>query len=119
MGARSTGISERITATSPPAASLRLGDPHIRPMNLTDEETLALVNLLERTIRDDPYPLSPRIRVLKAILDKLVEPRPGTNRRRRRNDTRHGREASTGGAGEIRTRPTGDAREYAAAHLVV
>ena len=74
---RSTGISERITATSPPAASLRLGDPHIRPMNLTDEETLALVNLLERTIRDDPYPLSPRIRVLKAILDKLVEPRPG------------------------------------------
>ena len=29
------------------------------------------------------------------------------------------REASTGGAGEIRTRPTGDAREYAAAHLVV
>jgi len=28
-------------------------------MNLTDEETLALVNLLERTIREDLYPLSP------------------------------------------------------------
>jgi hypothetical protein len=46
-------------------------------MNLTDEETLALVNLLESTIRDDPYPLSPRIRALNAILDKLVEPQPG------------------------------------------
>jgi hypothetical protein len=46
-------------------------------MNLTDEEKLALVNLLERTIRDDPYPLSPWIRALKAILDKLVEPQPG------------------------------------------
>jgi hypothetical protein len=46
-------------------------------MNLTDEETLALVNLLERTIREDLYPLSPRVRMLKAILDKLVEPQPG------------------------------------------
>jgi hypothetical protein len=46
-------------------------------MNLTDEETLALVNLLEHTIRDDPYPLSPRVRALKTILEKLVEPRPG------------------------------------------
>ena len=46
-------------------------------MNFTDEETLALVNLLERTIRDDPYPLSPRVHMLKAILDKLVDPRPG------------------------------------------
>jgi hypothetical protein len=52
-------------------------DHHIQQMSLTDEETLALVNLLERTIRDDPYPLSPRVRMLKAILDKLVEPRPG------------------------------------------
>jgi len=40
-------------------------------MNLTDEEKLALVNLLERTIRDDPDPLSPRIRQLQGILDKL------------------------------------------------
>jgi hypothetical protein len=46
-------------------------------MNLTNEERLALVSLLERTIRDDHYPLSPRIRTLKAILDKLVEQRPG------------------------------------------
>ena len=48
-----------------------------RYMNLTDEETLALVNLLEHTIREDAYPLGPRVRMLKGILDKLVEPRPG------------------------------------------
>jgi hypothetical protein len=45
-------------------------------MNLTDEEKLALVNLLERTIRDDPYPLSPRIRQLQGILDKVEPPQP-------------------------------------------
>jgi len=48
-----------------------------RYMNLIDEETLALVNLLEHTIREDPYPLGPRVRMLKGILDKLVEPARG------------------------------------------
>ena len=38
---------------------------------LADEEQLALVADLKRTITDDRYPLSPRIRALQAILDKL------------------------------------------------
>jgi hypothetical protein len=46
-------------------------------LDLTDEENLALIALLERVIRDDPFPLSPRVRVLKTIMDKLVEPPPG------------------------------------------
>ena len=42
---------------------------------LSDNEKLALIDLLKRTIRDDRYPLSPRIRTLRGILKKL-EPRP-------------------------------------------
>ena len=65
-------------------------------MNLTDEEKLALVSLLERRIRDDPYPLSPRVRTLNAIVEKLLDlapggeplpPRPKENARRRKRDT--------------------------------
>jgi hypothetical protein len=41
------------------------------PADLTDEETAALVRLLRDTIDGDRYPLSPRIRTLKAILAKL------------------------------------------------
>ena len=44
-------------------------------LDLTDEETDALASLLRRTIDDDPYPLSPRIQNLKAILAK-VRPEP-------------------------------------------
>jgi hypothetical protein len=44
-------------------------------LDLTEEETAALVALLTRTIMDDRYPLSPRIRALKAILAKL-KPEP-------------------------------------------
>jgi hypothetical protein len=44
------------------------------PVELTDDEKLALVDLLKRTIRDDPYPLSPRVRTLQAILAKLEPP---------------------------------------------
>jgi hypothetical protein len=40
-------------------------------LDLTEEETDALGRLLRRTIRDDRYPLSPRIQTLKAVLDKL------------------------------------------------
>ena len=43
--------------------------------DLTDEEKLALAAELRRVIADDRYPLSPRIRILQGILDKL-EPRP-------------------------------------------
>ena len=44
--------------------------------DLTDEEKLALAAQLRRVIAEDRYPLSPRIRTLQGILDKL-EPRAG------------------------------------------
>jgi hypothetical protein len=37
-------------------------------LDLTDEETLALLNLLTETIETDRYPLSPRIRMLRGNL---------------------------------------------------
>jgi hypothetical protein len=40
-------------------------------LDLTEDEVSALVNLLTRTIDGDRYPLSPRVRTLKAILAKL------------------------------------------------
>jgi hypothetical protein len=40
-------------------------------LDLTDEETLALLNLLTETIDNDRYPLSPRIRMLRGILAKF------------------------------------------------
>jgi hypothetical protein len=44
-------------------------------LDLTDEETEALATLLRRTIDDDRYPLSPRIQILKAVLEK-IRPEP-------------------------------------------
>jgi hypothetical protein len=40
-------------------------------LNLTEEESEALAKALSRTIDDDRYPLSPRIRTLRGILAKL------------------------------------------------
>ena len=40
-------------------------------IDLTDEETFALLNLLVDTIEADRYPMSPRIRLLREILDKF------------------------------------------------
>jgi hypothetical protein len=42
-------------------------------LDLTDEETFALLNLLVETIEGDRYPMSPRIRLLRAILVKCGE----------------------------------------------
>ena len=42
--------------------------PHL---DLDDGQADALATLLTRTIADDHYPLSPRIRTLRAILAKL------------------------------------------------
>ena len=39
-------------------------------LDLTDEETFALLNLLVDTIEADRYPMSPRIRLLREILAK-------------------------------------------------
>jgi hypothetical protein len=43
-------------------------------LELDDDEKAALVALLKRTIAADPYPLSPRVRRLRAILAKLQPP---------------------------------------------
>jgi hypothetical protein len=40
-------------------------------LDLTEEETDAIAKLLSRTIDDDRYPISPRIRTLRGILAKL------------------------------------------------
>jgi hypothetical protein len=40
-------------------------------LDLTEEESEALAKALSRTIDDDRYPLSPRIRTLRGILAKL------------------------------------------------
>jgi hypothetical protein len=48
------------------------------PPDLTDDEKAALIDLLRSTIDEDRFPLSPRIRQLRAILAKLAPepPRP-------------------------------------------
>ena len=40
-------------------------------LDLTDAETLALLNLLTETLEADRYPLSPRSHILRAILTKF------------------------------------------------
>jgi hypothetical protein len=40
-------------------------------LELSDEEAAALKAELKHTISEDRYPLSPRIRTLQAILDKI------------------------------------------------
>jgi hypothetical protein len=42
-------------------------------LDLTDEETRALLNLLTEVIEADRYPNSPRIRLLREILGKCGE----------------------------------------------
>ena len=44
-------------------------------LDITDDETDALATLLRRTIDDDKFPLSPRIQVLRAVLNK-IHPEP-------------------------------------------
>jgi hypothetical protein len=44
--------------------------------DLTDDEKAALVELLRETIDRDRFPLSPRVRSFKEILDKLAPPAP-------------------------------------------
>jgi len=44
-------------------------------LDLTDDETAALVRLPKRAIDNDRYPLAPRLDPLKAILAKIEPPR--------------------------------------------
>jgi hypothetical protein len=48
----------------------------IMTLELSDDETAALAQLLRRTIDDDPYPFWPRLAPLKAILAKIEPPQP-------------------------------------------
>ena len=45
-------------------------------LDLSDEETRALLNVLMDAIEDDRYPLSPRVQTLTAILARLQPPKP-------------------------------------------
>jgi hypothetical protein len=49
----------------------------VMTLDLTAEESAALTALLQRTIADDRYPLSPRILTLQSILDR-IDPPPAT-----------------------------------------
>jgi hypothetical protein len=44
--------------------------------DLTDDDKAALIELLRETIERDRFPLSPRVRRLRAILAKLAPPAP-------------------------------------------
>jgi hypothetical protein len=51
---------------------------HNTPMTpeLSDDDKAILLELLRETIARDRFPLSPRVRSFKAILDKLASPTP-------------------------------------------
>jgi hypothetical protein len=53
-------------------------DHHIRGMNieLDDEQAAALIKELHDIVENDPYPFSPRISTLRAILDEKLRPEP-------------------------------------------
>jgi len=51
-----------------------LADDFVVP--LSGDEKLVLVTGLKRLIDDDRYPLSPRVRTLQSILDRLEPPKP-------------------------------------------
>src|SRR5215471_17563891 len=57
-----------------PAAQLALDLPDMAPLDLNDEERDELVRALREVIDGDRFPLSQRVRRLKAILDKLDPP---------------------------------------------
>jgi hypothetical protein len=43
-------------------------------IDLSEDESAALARLLRKAIDDDKHPLSPRIRMLQGILDKIDPP---------------------------------------------
>jgi hypothetical protein len=45
-------------------------------LDLSDDQATALTNEIDGIVRNDRYPLSPRIQTLKAVLTKL-RPEPG------------------------------------------
>jgi hypothetical protein len=63
-----------ITDSAP--VQLRLILPRMARLDLTDDERDELVRALRGIVDNDRFPLSPRIRRLKRILDKLEPPPP-------------------------------------------
>jgi hypothetical protein len=43
-------------------------------LDLSDDESVALARLLRKAIDEDRYPLSPRVRMLQGIVDKIEPP---------------------------------------------
>lgn len=58
------------------AASAPLDDAAMTTVELDEGDKAALVELLRRTIAADPFPMSSRVRQLRAILEKLQPPSP-------------------------------------------
>jgi hypothetical protein len=66
--------SERLAQGRRCRLAIMSGSDHIASMpvfDLTDDERAALIALLKGTIDRDRFPLSPRIRLLRSILEKL------------------------------------------------
>jgi hypothetical protein len=58
-------------AVKPPSNGKLASNRRVMNLGLTDEETAALLRELDRIIAEDRYPLSARIRTLKAIRAKI------------------------------------------------
>jgi hypothetical protein len=59
-----------------PAVQLRLLLPEMTRLDFNDNEHAEVVRALRAIVDGDRFPLSPRIRRLKAILAKLAPPQP-------------------------------------------
>jgi len=46
------------------------------PPDLTDDDKAVIVELLRETVERDRFPLSPKVKRLKAVLAKLAPPAP-------------------------------------------
>src|SRR5229473_3492956 len=82
-------------------------------LDLSDEETLALLNLLTETIEADRYPMSPRIQTFRGILEKFGPMAPAPPPPRPTAEERDPRRAPVTGGGardEIQTGAADDAR---------
>ncbi len=61
--------------TSAPV-QLRLILPDVARLDLDEDERDALLSTLRQIVDNDRFPMSPRIRCLRRILDKLRQPAP-------------------------------------------
>jgi len=66
-------------------------------IDLSDDETTALLRELDRIVESDRYPFCPRIRTLPAIRAKLSPNRPGSRYPGPSTTSRHAPAAAGGG----------------------